>query len=533
MGATMSTDLLLDNLVAHWLQAGSIATVAMLGVALFRVRVPRVRLILWQALLLLMIALPVIQPWQPITPPAMAVAEAHLPGVGLAPGLSAAPAPGADPWPWLLALIAGGVVVRLAWIAAGVFRLGRLVRRARRLRLPFAARAIEPCLGVRARYLRDTRVRPPFSFGGLVPTIVLPATFDTLEPAFQRAIVWHELLHVKRRDVIAGLIEELVVALLWFHPWVWLVRARIRLAREQVVDTEVVKRTGDRSAYVRCLLAMAGYDVIPQPSASMLNPSELRARVQALHQEGGMSRRRLTIVTAVLSLVLGTTVWVATSTLPLRAALTSEGAAVVLSTGQPSATRAIATGGDTRSPRRTRYVRPVYPEAARERALGGLLQLRVSIDATGRVARTEMLRSFPVFEEAARTAVRQWRYEPALRDGVPVPATVTVGMRFPESAQGTRYVELLIFPPGADRGMPFNVWDRQATSLLSWRPVGSLFFRPVIRDAAQGRVSISVDGEEGLSFGSVEVVAGGPPAYLDTLDGLDGLGIAVARILEQ
>ena len=185
----------------------------------------------------------------------------------------------------------------------------------------------------------------------------------------------------------------------------------------------------------------------------------------------------------------------------------------------------------TRPPRRITYVRPVYPEMARAKALGGLLQVQLTIDRDGNVARTTVLHSLPVFEAAALDAVRQWKYEPALRDGVPVEDTIFAAIRFPESAQGTQFVELRLGFRGIDQTISFNVWDRQRTALLGWRGVGSIFFKPVIQDAAQGRVVVSVEGEEGRMFGSVEVVAGGPLVQLDTLN--PRVGIGVAQILEQ
>ncbi len=334
----MATELLVDNLVAHWIQAGVLATVAMLGVAVVRIRQPRVLLRYWQALLLLTLALPWIQPWQALTPSTGTVTYTGLAAGEGSPGESVTTVSGVDPWPWLLALLAAGMAVRLAWIVMGVLQLGRLARHARRVPPPEAAHDIQSRLGVGVRYLQDTRARAPFSFGAFVPTIVLPAGFDALEPAFQRAIVGHELLHVKRRDFVTALAEEIVVALLWFHPWVWLIRSRIRLAREQVVDAEVVRVTGDRSAYVQCLVAIAGHRLVPRLVSSMLHSRELRVRVDALFEEVGMSKRHVSAVATALCLLLGMTTWLSASTVPLRAMSGLQGAAALASgTQQPSA----------------------------------------------------------------------------------------------------------------------------------------------------------------------------------------------------
>ena len=42
----------------------------------------------------------------------------------------------------------------------------------------------------------------------------------------------------------------------------------------------------------------------------------------------------------------------------------------------------------------------------------------------------EVLRSVPLLDEAAVAAVRQWRYEPMLVDGVPEPVLMTLTVNF-------------------------------------------------------------------------------------------------------
>ena len=41
-----------------------------------------------------------------------------------------------------------------------------------------------------------------------------------------------------------------------------------------------------------------------------------------------------------------------------------------------------------------------------------------------------MLRGQPLFDQAAVDAVKQWRYQPLLLNGVPVPFIVTVTLSF-------------------------------------------------------------------------------------------------------
>ena len=343
----MTADLLAHNVVAHWLQAGLLAGVAGLGVAVLRLRRPDFLLRFWQAVLLLLLVAPWIQPWQPVaTAPTSALAPLSGmeqavesgDGVSVAGRVIALPAAlwRVDPWTWVLGLLATGVIVRVGWIGLGLLRLARLARAADRIAPPAVARDLLARFRVSAVFVQHPEVRMPCSFGLFRPTVMLPAAFDRLEPAFQRAIVCHELLHIERRDFTRVVVEDVAAALLWFHPWVWLLRRRIRLHREQVVDAAVVRRTDDRRAYVRCLVELAGHPLALRLASPMLRSTELRARADAvLEKEGAMSTRRLAVAATGLCVALGATVWTAAATVPLNAAAPRE-ALQATSAGQPA-----------------------------------------------------------------------------------------------------------------------------------------------------------------------------------------------------
>ncbi len=92
----------------------------------------------------------------------------------------------------------------------------------------------------------------------------------------QRAIATHELVHARRHDWLSVVLEELLKAVLFFHPAVhWLV-GRVRLAREQTVDAAVVLRLGGREVYLASLVEVAriGVSVLVR---SPLRPSSARA----------------------------------------------------------------------------------------------------------------------------------------------------------------------------------------------------------------------------------------------------------------
>ena len=328
----MAAELLAHNVAAHWIQAGAVAGAAWLGVTVLRLREPGFLLRYWQATLLLLLLAPWIQPWRPVAPtpalesPLLASLERGIAGrsdVSVAGSITALPAEGwsIDPWTWVLGIAAAGAVVRLAWLGAGLVRLNRLGRSAHRIAPPEPAREFLTRFGLSAAFVQPPDVRMPCSFGLFRPTVMLPAAFDRFEAGFQRDVVCHELVHLERRDFVAALVEEAVAALLWFHPWVWPIRRRIRLHREQAVDAAVVRLTGDRRAYVRCLVALAGHPRALGLAAPMLRSSELRARTDVLFEkERTMSKRRAAVLAMGLCAALGVTLWSAAATVPLGAA---------------------------------------------------------------------------------------------------------------------------------------------------------------------------------------------------------------------
>jgi len=81
-------------------------------------------------------------------------------------------------------------------------------------------------------------------------------------------------------------------------------------------------------------------------------------------------------------------------------------------------------------PVKIRDASPVYPELPRLAKTEGQVVIEAVIGVTGDVVETRVLRSTPLFAEAALAAVRQWKYRPTLINGRPVPVVLTVTVTF-------------------------------------------------------------------------------------------------------
>jgi protein TonB len=92
--------------------------------------------------------------------------------------------------------------------------------------------------------------------------------------------------------------------------------------------------------------------------------------------------------------------------------------------------QALRVGGQIKTPRKIHHVDPIYPLEAKAEGVSGLIIMEVAIDTQGMVRSTFVKRSIPALDQAALDAVRQWRFEPTVHEGVAVPVLMTVTVNF-------------------------------------------------------------------------------------------------------
>lgn len=102
--------------------------------------------------------------------------------------------------------------------------------------------------------------------------------------------------------------------------------------------------------------------------------------------------------------------------------------------GQPAPARA-GQASPVAPPKKIVDVRPVYPADAINARLEGSVLIEARIDTAGNVDTARVLRSIPLLDEAALTAVRQWKYEPVRLNGTAIPFMMTVSVNFSLAAE--------------------------------------------------------------------------------------------------
>jgi protein TonB len=96
----------------------------------------------------------------------------------------------------------------------------------------------------------------------------------------------------------------------------------------------------------------------------------------------------------------------------------------------PPAPKAVRIGGLIIAPKVLHRVAPEYPRLATTARVRAEVLVEALVDVHGVVQRVTVVRGHPLFDEAALTAVKQWRYKPLLLNGEPTPFILTVTITF-------------------------------------------------------------------------------------------------------
>jgi protein TonB len=75
-------------------------------------------------------------------------------------------------------------------------------------------------------------------------------------------------------------------------------------------------------------------------------------------------------------------------------------------------------------------VEPTYPASARALHISSTVVLEAQILKDGSVGNIKFVSGDTAFREAALDAVRQWKYQPATLDGVPMQSTAVIDLQF-------------------------------------------------------------------------------------------------------
>jgi TonB family protein len=199
-------------------------------------------------------------------------------------------------------------LVRLKWLASGARRVdgGRWMDLTKEISDAFG-------LGRPIVLLQSDHPMLLFTWGLTRPKVILPATASSWAEDRARIVLRHELAHIRRGDWVAQMAAEVLRAVFWFNPLVWVASVRLRQESEYACDDAVLDGAVDGADYAGHLLDLARTLYAERRTGlaalAMARPSSLEGRIRAM-LNANVDRKPLTqsfrsfTVIALLSLTL-------------------------------------------------------------------------------------------------------------------------------------------------------------------------------------------------------------------------------------
>lgn len=162
-------------------------------------------------------------------------------------------------FPILLSLWIIGVLFTIAKMLIGVWKTNQQLKDCKPAKATFVQSLLQDAsreIGLKRTpaLLTTPNAISPMVCGPFQPRIIFPQDgIQRLVPEEIRAILLHELSHVKRRDLQLNLILQLSVAIQWFNPLAHWAFQQVRISQEELCDHQTIQRS-DKYAYARLLL---------------------------------------------------------------------------------------------------------------------------------------------------------------------------------------------------------------------------------------------------------------------------------------
>ena len=173
-------------------------------------------------------------------------------------------------------------------VAARFVRGWRMVNGARRSAAPLALAADVPVL-------RTSAPMEPGIFGIFRPVLLLPdGILEKLTAGQLRAIVAHEMCHVRRRDNLTFAVHQVVTALFWFHPAVWWIGTQLIEERERACDESVVRTRDTAETYAEGILNVCRF-YLESPAACVAGVTGADLKQRIVRIMAGPHARSLTV----------------------------------------------------------------------------------------------------------------------------------------------------------------------------------------------------------------------------------------------
>ena len=109
------------------------------------------------------------------------------------------------------------------------------------------------------KFMASRKAKTPFVIGVLKPVIILPAPVVDTDDETVSVCIRHELMHIKKNDIIYRLLSLLAVCIHWFNPFCHWFRKELIVVSEICCDHEVLGTIpkSQRKHYYNALISIA------------------------------------------------------------------------------------------------------------------------------------------------------------------------------------------------------------------------------------------------------------------------------------
>ena len=188
----------------------------------------------------------------------------------------------ADPVNWTLILVSLWLVIGIMWFAWNLlrhykFRRSVLSNSTADTRLIPLSEEISREIGLRKAppIYSAADETGPLVMGVWNKVIILPRNFDSsFTPSQQRHVLLHELMHIRRADILIAHLVLAFRALNWPNPLIHIAAPAFRADQEAACDAAVIRYDTDAADYAGTLLKAARYSEPKSESALNLALTE-------------------------------------------------------------------------------------------------------------------------------------------------------------------------------------------------------------------------------------------------------------------
>ncbi|BCJ97839.1 hypothetical protein bsdcttw_08800 [Anaerocolumna chitinilytica] len=152
------------------------------------------------------------------------------------------------------------------------------------------------------RILTFDRIESPVTIGVLNPKIILPKNMEMDRGRRLEYVLSHEMVHIKRFDIVWKLLSMIILCLNWFNPLVWLMYKQFNQDIEMACDEKVIKIYGNdaKPDYAYAIIQL----MERKPNASLMysgfGQKPVEERIKSIMKLGNPTKKSIAVSITVI-----------------------------------------------------------------------------------------------------------------------------------------------------------------------------------------------------------------------------------------